>query len=364
MRSGPNERKFREAAMKCDDPVLRHTRLAAILVALLACGAGVRAADTFTEPKGRFALDLPSGWSLQPQTDETVYVFNAGSESIIIQYYGGALGRETLFQNGMVSVRASLPTAEVKGAVLEQKVNGNPARWGVYRDTLQVGKTRVPLYGTLGSVVLKQGGLYFLAIMNEIGFDEKLKKFAGIFQSIRDPGGVLTRMVDEGKAAPPSAAVTAAATAPLKFSRRDVSIVFPAGWTEVDKSGQFEPEFLGWFESLSVPGATIIVYTYTGFTAGSTNLRIRGLKTIADAYPLGQEALKESRSFTTAKDRTAKLEVWRGHLLSGGAAVVKQSPMAILKTGRGGWLLMIGFAPDASGPWLEGEFTRILDTIE
>ena len=46
-----------------------------------------KAANTFEDPQGRFAIDLPSGWELDPQTDETVFVFKGDSKSIIIQYF-------------------------------------------------------------------------------------------------------------------------------------------------------------------------------------------------------------------------------------------------------------------------------------
>jgi hypothetical protein len=316
------------------------------------------AANTFSDQKGRFTIDLPTGWSLQPQTDERVYVFKETSESIIIEYFDGASNRDTLFQKGTDTVRSSMPAAEITGDVLDRKINGNPARWGIYKDTLAVGAVKVVLYGALGSVQLKNGGLYFLAIVNEPTLTAKQRVFEDSFNSVRDSGSPVTGMVDEGKAAP-----AAAAAAPLKFVKHDVSITFPPGWVEVDKSGQFEAEFLGWFESRTVPGTAIFTYLYTGFTAGYTHLRIRGLKTIAQMYPEGQEDLKKAKRVTTETGNSAEMELWRGYLKSGTANVVKQSPMGIVKT-KGGWLMVIGSTPDASGPWLEDEFAKILKTVQ
>jgi len=341
-----------------------YTCLAAVFLILLIGHTGIYAANTFTDPKGRFAIDLSAGWKLQPQTDEKTYVFKETSDSIIIEYSDGALSREELFQKGINTIRFSMPTAEAKGDVMDKKVNGNPARWGIYKDTLMVGKTKVALYGMLGSISLKKGGLYFLAIVNEQTLKQKQKLFEDSFQSIRTIEGAVTRTVDEGKAAPESRAPQAATGEPLKFNKRDVSIVFPAGWVEIDKSGQYEAEFLGWFESQTVPGTVIFIYAYKGFTAGYTNLRIRGLKTIAQMYPQGQEELKKAKTIKTDKGNNPKMESWRGYLTSGGTTSVKQSPMAILKSKNGGWLLIIGSVPDASGPWLEEEFIKILNTIE
>jgi hypothetical protein len=269
-----------------------------------------------------------------------------------------------LFQKGVNTIGFSMPTAAVQGDIMDKKINGNPARWGIYRDTMLVGKTKVVLYGLLGSISLKKGGLYFLVIVNEQALKAKQKIFEDAFQSIRNPEGTLTRTVDEGKAAPASPALQVAAGEPLQFNKRNVSMVLPAGWVEIDKSGQYEAEFLGWFESQTVPGTVIFIYAYKGFTAGYTNLRIRGLKTIAQMYPQGQEELKKAKTIKTDKGNNPKMESWRGYLTSGGTTSVKQSPMAILKSKNGGWLLIIGSVPDASGPWLEEEFIKILNTIE
>lgn len=338
--------------------------LATLFIFLLLGGVSLYAANTFIEPKGRFAIDLPAGWKLQPQTDEKVYVFKESADSIIMEYFDGALSREELFQKGVATIGFSMPTAAVQGDILDKKINSNPARWGIYRDTLLVGKTKVVLYGLLGSLSLKKGGLYFLVIVNEQTLKAKQKMFEETFQSIRDPEGTLTRTVDEGKAVPASPAPQTAAGEPLKFNKRNVSMVFPAGWVEVDKSGQFEPEFLGFFESRTVPGTTLFIYAYTGFTAGYTNLRIRGLKTIAQMYPRGQEDLKKTKTVKTNKGNSAKVELWRGYLVSGDTVIAKQSPLGILKSEKGGWLMLIGVVPDASGPWFEEEFIKIINTIE
>jgi hypothetical protein len=108
----------------------------------------------------------------------------------------------------------------------------------------------------------------------------------------------------------------------------------------------------------------IIVYTYKGFTATQAAMRIRGLRTIGDALPLGQEALKEPKTIKTDKDLSVKYELWRGQLKSGDTVVMKQAPLAIVKTDKGGWLMLLGFVPEASGPWLEDEIMKVLNTLE
>jgi hypothetical protein len=52
------------------------------------------------------------------------------------------------------------------------------------------------------------------------------------------------------------------------------------------------------------------------------------------------------------------VELWQGVANADGQTVLLQSPMVILET-RGCWLLMIGYAPDASGAQLEEDFTKI-----
>jgi hypothetical protein len=41
-----------------------------MVLSLLAATSISRAQITFEDPQGRFAIDLPKGWALDPQTDD------------------------------------------------------------------------------------------------------------------------------------------------------------------------------------------------------------------------------------------------------------------------------------------------------
>jgi len=334
--------------------------LLAVIVMLLMFSTGY-AANTFEESKGRFSIDLPKDWKLEPQTDQSTYVFKGNGNSIIIQYFTGAKTSEQLFQEGLNILRLSgLPNAKTTKADRNLKVNDNPAKWGIYKDTMLYGNVKVLLYGLLGSVSLKEGGLYYLVIVNEKTLKRKQKIFEKSFQSIRSAGGTVTKTVDEGAAAPETAkAITGE---PAEFKHKYITLSLPAGWS-VKEDAATGKELIGWLESKSIPGATIIVYSFRGAFINYTNIRVRGLKRIAADYPKGQKQLKKPKTIRTEKGYKPKVELWQGFLDSGGTTVALQSPMAVMKT-RKSWILMIGYAPDASGVSLEEDFLKILKSAK
>jgi hypothetical protein len=334
--------------------------LSVVTVVLLMFSIGY-AANTFEESKGRFSIDLPKGWKLEPQTDQTTYVFKGDGNSIIIQYFTEAKNREQLFQEGLNTLRsAGLPNAKPTKAVRNLNVSNNPAKWGIYNDTMLYGSVKVLLYGLLGSVSLKKGGLYYLVIVNEKTLKRKQKIFEKAFQSIRSAGGSVTKTVDEGAAAPePAKTITGG---PAEFKHKYLSLSLPAGWS-VKEDAATGNELIGWLESKSIPGASIIVYSFRGAFINYSNVRIRGLKRLAADYPKGQKQLKKAKKIRTEKGYKPKVELWQGFLGSGGKTVALQSPMAVMKTKKS-WILMIGYVPDASGVKMEEDFLKILKSAK
>ena len=45
------------------------------ILSFLALTAMAGAQTTYEDPQGRFAIDIPKGWQLAPQTDDKVFVF-------------------------------------------------------------------------------------------------------------------------------------------------------------------------------------------------------------------------------------------------------------------------------------------------
>ncbi|MBW1946269.1 MAG: hypothetical protein JRJ51_26175 [Deltaproteobacteria bacterium] len=119
----------------------------------------------------------------------------------------------------------------------------------------------------------------------------------------------------------------------------------------------------GTLQSKSIPGASILIFSYRGALLNYTNIRIRGLKSLAVVYPKGQKQLKKPKKIRTEKGYKPKVELWQGFLDAGSMTVALQSPMAVMKTKKS-WILMIGYAPDASGAELEEDFLNILKSAK
>jgi len=153
-----------------------------------------------------------------------------------------------------------------------------------------------------------------------------------------------------------------AAGGQAEFRHKYLSLTLPAGWSV--KGGAVEgDELIGTLQSKSIPGASILIFSYRGALLNYTNVRIRGLKSLAVVYPKGQKQLKKPKKIRTEKGYKPKVELWQGFLDAGSMTVALQSPMAVMKTKKS-WILMIGYAPDASGAKLEEDFLNILKSAK
>lgn len=133
----------------------------AMFLCITAFDTTVHATNTFEDPMGRFVIDLPEGWKLEPQT---VYVFKGtlNSNSIIMEYLENSKSAASAFNSGINSLKgAGLPNASAVREVTDLSINANPARWGVYSDELTYGSAKVLLYGLLGAVSLEKRGRLF-----------------------------------------------------------------------------------------------------------------------------------------------------------------------------------------------------------
>jgi len=147
-----------------------------------------------------------------------------------------------------------------------------------------------------------------------------------------------------------------------EFKHKYLSLTLPAGWS-VKGDAVTGDELIGWLQSKSIPGASILIYSFRGALLNYTRVRIRGLNELTAAYPKGQKQLTKPKKIRTEKGYKPKVELWQGFLDAGGMTVVLQSPMAVMKTKKS-WILMIGYAPDASGATLEEDFLKILKSAK
>jgi hypothetical protein len=146
-------------------------------------------------------------------------------------------------------------------------------------------------------------------------------------------------------------------------THKDISLTLPEGWVTQDIPNNFEKETVAWLKSEKIAGASILVFCYKGRRQNYTSVRIAGLKTIGSSYPKGQEMVKKPEKIKTDTGLTAVYEYWKGRVEASGQTVLLESPMGIFEN-KSGWILMLGFAPAASGPKLEEDFHKILKSAK
>ena len=147
------------------------------------------------------------------------------------------------------------------------------------------------------------------------------------------------------------------------YSNKGVSLNLPEGWVTQEIPSNFEKEVVAWLKSQDMEGVSILVFCYTGRRQNYNSVRIAALKTIGASYPKGQEMLKKPTKMKTDTGLAAVWEYWRGAVESGGQTIFLESPMGIVQT-KSGWVLMIGFAPATSGPQLEEDFLKIINSVK
>lgn len=147
------------------------------------------------------------------------------------------------------------------------------------------------------------------------------------------------------------------------FSYNNLSLTLPEGWVKQDISKGSEKELIGSLKSQDIPGTSVLILCYKGGRYNYSSVRIIGLKTIASVFPKGQEMLKKETKVKTEGGLTAVVELWRGAADASGTAVFLQAPMGIIQT-KAGWILMLGFTPDATGPQLEEAFLKMIQSAK
>jgi len=147
------------------------------------------------------------------------------------------------------------------------------------------------------------------------------------------------------------------------FNYNNFSLMLPEGWVKQDISKGSEKEVVGSLKSEKIVGTTVLVFCYKGWRYNYSSIRIAGLKTIAAVYPKGQEMLKKETKLKTDGGLTAVTEFWRGAVDASGSTVFLQTPMGIMDS-KAGWILMLGFTPDASGPPLEEDFLKMIKSAK
>lgn len=144
------------------------------------------------------------------------------------------------------------------------------------------------------------------------------------------------------------------------FSHQHLKLDLPDGWTAHPADAKAAPH-VGTVKSTSIAGTSITLDCYRGALKHTlTSTRIRALKTLAGAYPAGQEQLKKKQKIKTQGGKGI-WESWKGYVKAGDMTVALSSPMGMIKT-KDCWLVAIGFTAEANAEKLEKDFLAIIKT--
>jgi tetratricopeptide (TPR) repeat protein len=169
-----------------------------VLLILTAASLGL-AQTTYTDPQGRFVIDLPEGWknkpfSPAPTNRDAVSVFEGDGTTFLIAFSPGVDDPDKLIEQAAYPLRYLELYCD--RALLGLTINGHPARWGILKTRLDPGMAIL-----CGSVVLGNNGAY-------LNFTTRLEKPASLqvkversFRTLRMPGEPVT---EAGEAKPVS----------------------------------------------------------------------------------------------------------------------------------------------------------------
>ena len=355
------------------------------LASLLLC-LPVSAQNTFEELNGFFMLDLPQGWKLQPQQFPVLFQFKGDGTEIIIMYFeADATDRAALFGDAVDNFKNSMPNGAPLGEIVDITLNGNPARWAIYRGTTTYQNIEVGMIGYLGSVILENGGLYYFALVSELSKAEWEEPLTRSFHSIRevdtDNTGVAEKEAVAGgevepassPASPPasspatSPASSAVSSQPTSYEQKYVSLTLPPGW-----SAENMPKPLpdGTVAKLSSPsGGNMVIGCFNVlkkmFTPKKNNKALykeaQGI--IRTALPTAT-TLEGPYQIRNQDKKKLLVETYRGHMIVEGNEISMNAIQASGKTKRcGEGLTLYGFVgADQAGKALP-EMVKIVQSI-
>jgi hypothetical protein len=148
------------------------------------------AQNVHQDPRGRFSIDLPPGFTLASQHLDRIYVFEIPEARLLVSVVPGASDRERLWRSALddfTGPGVPSPTAEF---VSDLELNGNPARlaWYVFDAGLEGAK--MPYTVLLGAVVLRDSGtgVVCFSLLHAKAADRWGDPLRAAFRSIRVPG--------------------------------------------------------------------------------------------------------------------------------------------------------------------------------
>lgn len=302
--------------------------------------------NTYEDLQGRFVIDLPNKWTLQPQEDHRVFTFARDGRSIIIQYHEDQNDPKLLFQKGidlLVSVGYPNPTLDTE--VKEMTVNGHQARSGVYKSTFQSDKnSSVTLYTLIGSLGFEENGLYMVGILNESDIKKWMSIIEKSFQSIRLPGEEITGVSDikilnnevlaldgpsDQNSEPDS---TLDQGEPTSWSHSAFSMTLPPGWETQELSRNAGEKVIGKFGNKNIPGASVALFCYKGMLWSKKTVTPVADEAIKGAMPDAQ--LIKNYQIKLNNKKKADVLVYQGTAVSEGKEMELGSVNLIYRAGK------------------------------
>lgn len=156
-------------------------------VLLLAWNSSTTAAETYEDAEGRFAIDLPAGYTdrMTHQSDGFNFVGSGDTPPIIIAFLEDEMDTEAGFAESVEITRRQLESAKLQSRI-RMTVNGHPAIWGRFKGETTIGGQRAPLYSMAGAITLESGTLYYLSVFNDYASEKWTRKLRTVFETIRE----------------------------------------------------------------------------------------------------------------------------------------------------------------------------------
>ncbi len=312
--------------------------------------------NTYEDLMGRFVIDLPQAWELEPQIDDKVFVFKGDGKNIIINCLPNVNDIRELFNKALGIIRVSGLTKPIlEGELMDMTINEHPARWGIYKSVKNEGNLEITLFGLCGSIAFEENGLYFIAIIAKNDMAAWKEKVEKSFQSIRSVGQSLTGVKD-------LKAVSAPTTqgSPTVWKHELVTLAFPAGWKEKPKPRSFEKEIVGWFEYEPLASVHLIVACYKGFGMNigkALEAGIRSVKiTAPNAVPIKAEEIKVGK-------KKAYFVVHKGTIVDRGSEIDAVFVVSVVKADKS-YVVLLGMAMSGGLSELEEQILEITRSVK
>lgn len=241
-----------------------HARRAALALVLAGSLLPVATAGAvpFKHPKSYYTIELPEGMKPKKGDGDGVMFEGKGDGWFRIDIVPVKCGLEIASTVPVATFKKVLPNAAPDGEPSDFEVNGQPARWMVYRGTIEAGGQATPMVGIGGAIDLPTMGLSLVSLMVP---EAHAKWGAGIeaaFKTIRAAGGTPPAPAPASGGAPSTSAPGTSAPAPAPeagagpttYTCPSGSFDIPAGWSiKQDADGKGGTSLVG-------PGGATLVF--------------------------------------------------------------------------------------------------------